>query len=156
MTLPVAAGSHTFSITATSGGKASSATSYTWTVDTAAPTVSAPALAGSSPTNAASVSWTVTFSEPVTGVVQGQFALVSSGLGGSPAITGFSGSGASYTLTASTGSGSGTLGLNMTSKSGIADLAGNALSTTMPQTGGVYSVDKVPPAASTCKTSSLV
>jgi hypothetical protein len=147
VTLPVAAGSHTFSITASSGGKTSSATSYTWTVDTTAPTVAAAALAGSSPTNAASVSWTVTFSEPVTGVAQSQFALVASGLAGSPAITGFSGSGASYSVTASTGTGGGTLGLNMVSKAGIADLAGNAVSTVMPQPGGVYSVDKVPPAA---------
>jgi hypothetical protein len=118
-----------------------------YTVDKTAPSVSAPALASSSPSNAASVAWTVTFSEPVKNVAQGQFALVVSGLGGSPAITGFSGSGATYTLTASTGTGSGSLRLDMTSKTGITDLAGNALSTAMPQTGAVYSVDKVPPAA---------
>src|SRR5947209_794168 len=99
------------------------------------PSVSGFTLNATSPRNGGSVSWSVIFSEPVTGVAQGQFALVASGLGGSPAITGLSGSGGSYTVTASTGTGSGTLELSMTSKAGIADAAGNSVSTAMPQTG---------------------
>lgn len=153
--LSTPAGSHTFSITASSGGKTSAVTSYTWTVDTTAPTVSAPVLASGSPTNAASVSWTVIFSEPVKNVAAANFQLAPSNLTGS-SITGISGSGASYTVTATTGSLTnsslnGSLGLNMVNKgsgaTAITDVAGNPLSTTVPQTGAVYTIDRVAPPA---------
>ncbi|HZT84842.1 MAG TPA: Ig-like domain-containing protein [Gaiellaceae bacterium] len=148
-------GSHTFQIQAVSGGKSSAATSYTWTVDTTAPTVFPPALAGSSPTSATSVSWTVTFSEAVRNVVAGDFQLGQTTNLSGAAITGLSGSGASYTVTAATGSlvnpgSNGTLRLDMTSKTAggtITDLAGNPLSTTMPVTGASYTVDRNPPPA---------
>ena len=80
----------------------------------------------SSPTNAGSVRWTVTFSEAVTAVGSGDFALAQTGVSGA-SITSVSGSGASYTVTASTGSGDGTLGLNLVDDDSIVDAATNKL-----------------------------
>ena len=56
-------------------------------IDTFPPTVVSIDLAEASPTNAASLSWTVTFSEDVTDVDIADFALVKTGLGGTPAVT---------------------------------------------------------------------
>lgn len=93
------------------------------------PTVSAISRASPDPTAVgASVSWTVTFSEAVTGVDAGDFALVESGLTGS-SITGVSGSGAIWTVTATVGGGEGTLGLNLVDDDSIRDLL------TMPLAG---------------------
>ena len=89
------------------------------------------------PTNTAgTVRWTVTFSESVTGVDTGDFALVSTGLGGAPAITGVTGSAATYTVTASTGTGSGTLKLNLNDNDTIVDATANKLSGTGTGTAG--------------------
>ena len=107
-------------------------------------TVNSINLASASPTNAASVSWTVTFNSSVTGVTAGNFALVNSGLGGAPAITGVSGGGTTWTVSASTGTGAGTLGLNMANVSGISP----AIVTPMPFAGQVYAVDRQAPAVS--------
>jgi len=115
-----------------------------YTPDTTPPTVTSITTADVNPTSAASVDWTVTFSEAVTGVTAADFTLVPTSLGGTPAITAVSGSGATWTVTATTGSGAGTLGLNMTSAAGVADLAGNAL-TGVPVTGGVYTIDPTAP-----------
>jgi hypothetical protein len=146
----LAAGSHSFQVRALKGSAVSSAVSYAWTIDLTAPTLTSIARVGASPTNAASVAWTVTFSEPVGSVVQARFGLVASGVSGA-AITGFSGSGATYTVTASSGSGSGTLGLNLTSKgtgaTEIKDPAGNVLSNTVPVIGAAYTFDRTAPPA---------
>src|SRR5436305_4883 len=91
----LAAGSHTFQARAVQGGKTSSASSFAWTTDLTAPTVVSITRAGGSPTNAASVSWTMTFSESVKNVAAGDFSLAPSDLGGSPSITGVTGSAAS-------------------------------------------------------------
>ena len=74
-------------------------------------------------------------------MTSGNFALVSgSGLTGA-SITSVTGTGATRTVTATTGSGGGTLGLNLTSATGIRDVAGNALPTTgLPFVGQVYTV----------------
>jgi hypothetical protein len=78
-----------------------------------------------------SVSYTVTFSEPVTGVDAGDFALVLNGLTASaPVVTPVSGS--VYTVTIGGISGAGTLGLNLVDNGTIKDAAGNPL-----QPGGV-------------------
>ncbi len=98
-------------------------------------TVVSISLAGSSPTSAASVSWTVSFSASVTGIAAGNFALVNTGLGGTPAITSVTGSGTTWTVSASTGAGSGTLGLNMVSATGVSPSVTN-----LPFTGQVYSI----------------
>jgi hypothetical protein len=88
----------------------------------------------------------VTFNESVKNVAQSNFTLVpGGGLGGSPAITGLSGSGATYTVTASTGSGNGTLGLNLSSKGSISDQAGNPLGGSVPVVGQVYTLDRTAP-----------
>ncbi len=110
------------------------------------PTVSSPALVGSSPTNGSSVSWKVVFSESVTGVAASDFKTVSGGgLGGSPAVTGVSGSGTTYTVSASTGSGSGTLGLNVVSAGSIKDSSSHGLQGTLPIVGAVFAIDRTAP-----------
>src|SRR5206468_11707912 len=63
------------------------------TIDKSFPTVLSINRVGTTPTNAASVQWTVTFSESVTGVNTTDFSLANTGLGGTPAITGVTGSG---------------------------------------------------------------
>ena len=146
----LAAGSHTFYVKAISGSTTSSVTSYTWTIDLTPPTVSSiKCSCGSNPTNASSVSWTVTFSESVTGVDKTDFALVKTGLGGTPTITGATGSGTTWTVTASTGSGSGTLGLNLVDDDSIKDTAGNKLGGTGTGngnfTGQVCTIDRTAP-----------
>jgi hypothetical protein len=99
-----------------------------YTLDATPPTVVSVNRVGSSPTNTnGNVSWTVTFSESVTGVNASDFALVTTGLGGSPAITNVSGSSTTYTVTASTGTGDGTLKLNLNDDDSIVDAAGNKL-----------------------------
>lgn len=107
------------------------------------PSVTAISLADPSPTGAASVSWLVTFNTGVTGVSSSNFALVNTGLGGTPAITGVSGSGTAWTVTASTGTGSGTLGLDMANATGVSPAPGN-----LPFTGDVYTLDRTGPAVS--------
>uniref|UniRef100_UPI0025D9041F beta strand repeat-containing protein n=1 Tax=Mucilaginibacter sp. TaxID=1882438 RepID=UPI0025D9041F len=116
--------------------------STTFAVDNTAPTVSSIALANTSPTNATSVGYTVTFSESVTGVDQSDFNLVGTGASGS--ITGFSGSGTSYTVTVSSVSGNGTLRLDLKSSgTGISDAAGNAIAAGF--TGQSYTIDTTAP-----------
>jgi len=124
----------------------------TYTYVTTAPTVTSIVRAGATPTNATSLSWTVTFSEPVVNVVSGDFALAMSGLGGTvPSITSLTGSGTTYTVNASTSgttATNGSIGLNLTSKGTIADLAGNGLSATTPVVGQTYLFDTVAPTVS--------
>lgn len=107
------------------------------------PSVTSINTADSNPTNAASVSWTVTFSASVAGVSSSNFSLVNSGLGGSPAITGVTGSGTTWTVTASTGTGTGTLGLNMANVTGISPAV---IPTTF--TGQAYTIDRTAPVVS--------
>jgi hypothetical protein len=128
--------------------------------DSTAPTVSSINRASSNPTNTTgNVDWTVTFSENVTGVNASDFALLNSGLGGSPTISSVTqGANASvYTVTASSGTGSGTLGLNLNDDDSIADGAGNKLGGTGTGTAGggqtgngsftgeVYTIDRAAP-----------
>jgi hypothetical protein len=99
-----------------------------YTLDTTPPQVSSINRANANPTSTAgNVSWTVTFSESVTGVDSTDFALVSTGLAGTPAIATVTGSGATYTVGASTGTGSGTLKLNLHDNDSITDAAANKL-----------------------------
>jgi hypothetical protein len=122
--------------------------------DTTAPTTTGVTIvrSGANPTNAAAVSWTVTFGEPVNGGAASNFALVSTGLASTPAITSVTGSGTTRTVTASTGSGSGTLQLRLTSTSAISDLAGNALTGAVPVVGASFDIHRTaPPVAFTSK-----
>ena len=80
--------------------------------------------ADSDPTSAASVKFSVTFSEPVTGVNTAapfsDFALYTNAVTGA-AITGVSGSGATYIATVKTGSGTGTVRLDVVDDDSIKD-----------------------------------
>jgi hypothetical protein len=151
----LSSGPHTFQVKAVSGSGTSSATSYTWSIDTTSPTVLSVNRAGASPTNAGSVQWTVTFSEAVKGVDAADFTLVKSGLGGSPAITGVSPGSSTlsttFTVTASTGSGSGTLGANLVDNDSILDSVGNKLGGSGTgngnKTGQQYTIDRTAPSA---------
>ena len=117
-------------------------TSASWTIDKIAPTVSTINKVTSSPTNASTVDFLVTFSESVSGVSTSSFSLGGTSTGAS--ITSVSsGPGTTRTVTVTTGT-SGTLLLNLNTVTGIADLAGNAMSTTHNCDLG-YNIDKVAP-----------
>lgn len=112
--------------------------------DSIPPTVLSSVRASANPTNAASVNFTVTFSEPVTGVDLGDFALTTSGVSGAT-LSGFSGSNAVYTVTVSTGTGNGTIRLDIPVSATIADLSSNPLAG-LPYTGGEsYAIVKTAP-----------
>jgi Bacterial Ig-like domain len=124
-------------------------TGQVYSIDKTAPTVISINRSGSNPTNATAVSWTVTFSENVSGVTSANFGLVQAGGVSGASIS--SVDSVSYTVSAGTGSGDGTLGVNLTSISGIADAAGNALSATTPVVGQVYTIDKTAPTVTIVK-----
>jgi len=120
-----------------------------YTIDQTPPTVSsitAASPSNASPTNVTSVTYTIAFSEAVTGVDASDFTVTTSGVSGS--VSGVSGSGSTYAVTVSSISGTGTLRLDLNSSgTGIADLAGNAISGGF--TGGdTYTVDQTPPTVS--------
>ncbi|MHB0925580.1 MAG: Ig-like domain-containing protein, partial [Gallionellaceae bacterium] len=121
-------------------------TGQVYTMDGTAPVVSSLARVNPTPTALASVSWTVTFSESVTGVNAGDFALVQAGGVSGALITSVTGSGVSWTVTASTGTGNGTLGLNLTDDDSIIDSVSNPLGGTGAGngsfTGEVYTVTR--------------
>jgi len=125
-----------------------------YTVDNTAPTVSSIALGGSSPTNATpNVTFNVTFSEAVTGVDAGDFALSGTSSG---TISLVSGSGSSYVVTVSgvtSPSPSGTLGLNLVNNGTIFDTAAptpHVLSG--GSTGSQYVVDQSNPTGTIAQT----
>ena len=151
----LAGGTYSYTVTAvyrtwTAVSTASSSITVTAAGDTTPPAVVSIVRAGgaaaSSSTNGP-LQWTVTFTEPVTGVTAGDFALVASGLDGTPTITGVSGNGATWTVTASTGSGSGSLGLNLVDDDSIADTSGNKLGGSGTgngnATGATYSLNRI-------------
>ena len=155
--LVAASGTYRYRVTAHFRSWTSAATSGSVVigVDTTSPTVTSIDRSASSPTHDPSVSWTVTFTESVSGVDASDFALVNTGLGGTPAITSVSGGPASYTVTASTGTGSGTLGLNLVDNDSIVDASNNRLGG--PGTGNgnftgqVYTVDRTAPTVTLTK-----
>ena len=123
-----------------------------YTLDTTAPTVVSILRNVPNPTGASAVSWTVTFSEPVTGVDTGDFALVPSGVTGAGGIS-VAGSGAIWTVSANTGNGSGGLGLNLVDNDSILDASSNKLggngNNNGNKTGEIYNIDKLTPRVST-------
>ncbi|HVK18544.1 MAG TPA: Ig-like domain-containing protein, partial [Fimbriiglobus sp.] len=112
-------------------------------VDRTSPTAQTTVPVGANPTSAGTTQFTVTFSESVVGVSASNFALVALGVNGA-AITGVSGSGATYTVTVTTGFGDGTLRLTLATPNGIVDRAGNAL-TGRPFTATPLVVDRTAP-----------
>lgn len=92
------------------------------------PRVTAIALAGSPPPYATTLTYDVTFSEPVTGVDAGDFALALAGVTSAAPLV-VAGNGAEYTVTVTGITGIGTLGLNLVDDGSIRSLAGNPLAT---------------------------
>ncbi|RSZ58697.1 DUF4347 domain-containing protein [Massilia atriviolacea] len=114
-------------------------------VDALAPAALSIVPAGPVRTRAASVDYTVTFSENVSGVDVGDFALATSGTA-SGAIASVSGSGSSYTVTVDTVAGDGLLQLNLKGGgTGIGDAAGNAILAGVSGQG--YTIDHTAPGA---------
>ena len=100
----------------------------TFTYDTIAPTVLSINRHNANPTKATSLQFDVVFSEDVTGVNVGDFALALTGSAAGTISSVVAVSASSYTVTVSPVSGSlGTLGLNLENDGSIADLAGNVL-----------------------------
>jgi photosystem II stability/assembly factor-like uncharacterized protein len=98
------------------------------------------------PTNAASAGFTVLFSEAVSGVNRGDFALRTTGITNA-SITSVNGSGSTYTVTVSTGSGNGTIRLDLTDNNTIFDESNDPLGGTGTgngsYTGGeIYTINK--------------
>jgi hypothetical protein len=154
----LAAGSHTFQVYAVdSKGKTSGTTSYAWTIDTTAPTLTSIARLDASPSKATPLRFTLTFSEPVGGVAAGNFtAVTGAGVTGTPTVgtptpNGGPAPRATWTVPVNTsgvtgtGSNTSTIGLNLTSPSGIKDAANNGLATAS-LTGGTYVFDTTAPA----------
>ncbi len=100
--------------------------------------------ASGNPRNTPSVTWTITFANPVDGLTPANFAVVPTGLGGTPTVTGVSEASGppatQWNVTASTGTGSGTLGLNLVNDSGLTHDVTN-----LPFTGQVFNIDRAPP-----------
>jgi hypothetical protein len=158
----LAGGSHTFRVQAVASNKTSSPASYSWVIDTTAPTLSSINRSDATPTKGNPLHWTVTFSEPVKNVAAVDFGLVTANLGGAaPSISSVSPSGpspaASWTVTVSTtgttGANNGSIELDLTSKGAspnqIQDAAGIVLATTPPVHGQAYTFDRTPPPAPT-------
>jgi VCBS repeat-containing protein len=116
-------------------------------LNTAPPVVASIIRLDPSTTNLASVRWAVTFSVPVSGVDAADFQLVPGGHLVGAAITGVTGSDATWIVTASTGSGDGSLALELVDNDSIIDGAGNALAGNSDGslTGPGYTIDKAAP-----------
>ncbi|MCA8917546.1 MAG: hypothetical protein KDB32_00505 [Planctomycetes bacterium] len=115
-----------------------------FTIDKTAPTVvSIVRTTSTNPTNATSVDFTVTFTEAVTGVASGAFALDFSGVTG-PTLGTITGSGTTRTVGVNTGSGDGDVSIDLSTVAGIVDAAGNVLGGTFTA-GQSYTIDKTAP-----------
>jgi hypothetical protein len=115
-----------------------------FSIDTRDPLVTSITLNNPALNNLTTVGWTITFSKPVTGVNATDFSLFNGGLGGVPAITSVTGGGTTWVVLASGYAGEGTLGMYVTSTSGVTDAAGNPLAG-LPVTAPFYAIDPIPP-----------
>ncbi|MES2441059.1 MAG: Ig-like domain-containing protein [Verrucomicrobiota bacterium] len=99
-----------------------------------------------SPTNGSSVNWQIVFANPLAGLTAGNFTLATTGLGGTPSITGVTAAGGApattWNITATTGTGDGTLGLNL-----VNDGALTYDVTNKPFTGQLHTLDRSGPNA---------
>ncbi len=93
-------------------------------------------------TNADTLTFDVTFSTLVTGVSTANFSLSGSGVTGT--ISSVSGSGTTWTVTVTDVSGDGTLGLDLSTVTGIVDASNSALAGTHTS-DETYTVDRVRP-----------
>ena len=97
--------------------------------------------AASTYSNAASIQFTATFAASITGLSAGNFSLSTTGAVSGASVASVSGSGTTYTITVNTGTGDGTIGLNLSNATGLTP----GISTSLPFTGGITTVDKTPP-----------
>jgi len=93
----------------------------------APPAVASIDLPDANPTNAASLRFAVTFSESVSGVNTGNFALNTTGGISGASISSLSGFGNTYMVTVNTGTGSGNLSLDVMDNDNIVDEFGSPL-----------------------------
>ena len=119
----------------------------TYIIDKNYPYVLSSVRVNPSPTNLSTVGFTVTFSEPVTGVDAGDFALILKGSGVSTAavvsITPASGFSSVYTVNVSTGAGNGIIRLNVVNNLSIVNATSFSLFSGF--TGGdFYRIKKFP------------
>ncbi len=140
----LAAGVHTFTAAASTGGTASPAsTPLTVTIDTAAPVISSikrlnPATYS---TNGGTVVYRVTFAEAVSGVDIADFTLTKSGTAGTLSSVAADSTASVYDVTVTGVSGDGTLRLDLAaSGTGIVDVAGNAIAAAAYTAGQSYTV----------------
>jgi hypothetical protein len=111
-------------------------------IDLTPPTVVSSNRAEPTPTAAAALDFTVTFSEFVTGVDATDFIVTKTGSVSGATVSGFSGSGSSYTVTVNTGNGSGTIRLDLkASGTSIIDAVGNPIAGGFTS-GQVYAINK--------------
>ena len=140
MTVDVAAGVATDAL----GNPNEAASQSVQYVDTLAPFVTAIDRDGASPTNADSISYTVSFSEAVSDIEIGDFALALAGASGT--INGVTDStGIGVTVAVNAVAGDGTLGLNFDydKLDSVVDSEGNPV--TADFTGQVYTIDNTTP-----------
>jgi hypothetical protein len=130
-------------------GNGNFTTGQTYTFERTPPTVSSITRTGPGTTNAATVAYTVTFTENVTGVDAGDFAVTASGVT-SASVASVTGSGATRTVVLNTGTGSGTMRLDLIDNDSIIDAAGNSLAGTGAGNGNfttalAYTIDQIAP-----------
>lgn len=134
----------------TGNGNGNFTTGEVYTVDKTAPSVVSIVRAGTNPTGAATVQFTVTFSENVTGVNVGDFALTTTGVTGASITSRTQVTPNTYTITVDTGSGAGTIRLDLIDNDSIKDATNNPLGGVGNgngnfTTGQVYTIDKTDP-----------
>jgi len=114
-------------------------------VDTGSPSVQSITRNSATPTNSDSVDFTVTFSEPVENVDISDFVLTTSGVSDA-FIDYIEGSETGYTVWVNTGTGDGTIRLDLSNTTDIADPTGNSLIGIPYTVGETYTIIKtVPP-----------
>jgi hypothetical protein len=130
----------------TGSGNGDAVTSQPIAIDKTAPTVTSITRVDADPTAAGVVHFTVTYSEPVSGVSAQDWSLTTSGITGA-SVTGFTGSGPTYTVTVNSGSGDGTIRLDVVTGGTVIDFANNFLAAGFTS-GESYTIAKSAPSVS--------
>ncbi|MBC7854412.1 MAG: hypothetical protein IAF94_13345, partial [Pirellulaceae bacterium] len=132
----------------TGAGNGNFTTGQTYTM-LGLPVVSSITPTGPVTTNSRTIAYTVTFSENVTGVDVGDFAVSASGVTGAT-VASVTGTGATRTVVVNTGTGSGTVRLDLIDNDSIIDATGNTLAGTGAGNGSfttalAYTIDRAVP-----------
>lgn len=115
-------------------------------IDKTPPMVSSINRVGTTPTNASNVGFLMTFSESINGGAAANFRLTTtSGMTGASIASVSAGPSTTRTVTVNTGTNSGTIRLDMANSTGVADLAGNAVTGLPFITGQSFTIDKTAP-----------